>query len=264
MFPLRPYEGGYIALSSPITAPKGALLLLNDIMADNYLEKRFAQYEARKAAGTKPRRRAADNPPAVQIDTVHRIILASHSPRRRELLRGLGLHFDVRVIPDIDESYPPTLPPADVPLHIAHAKARAYLPTLAKDELLITADTVVLLGGDILGKPSDPTEAHLMLRRLSGRRHTVVTGVVLTPGDPDFSSSRAFAVASEVDFAPLSEAEITTYIDRCRPFDKAGAYGIQEWIGFVGVRGITGSFYNVMGLPVGRLYEELRDMHELR
>ena len=231
-------------------------------MADNYLEKRFAQYEARKAAGSRPRRRHTEPArPAIVLPTRHRIILASQSPRRRELLGGLGVQFDVRVIPNIDESYPETLRPEDVPLYIAHAKARAYLPSLAADELLITADTVVVLEGDILGKPRDRDDALGMLRRLSGRRHTVVTGVVLTPGDGQRQTD--FSVASTVDFAPLSEAEITLYIDRLRPFDKAGAYGIQEWIGFVGVRGIEGSFYNVMGLPVGRLYEELRRMGEI-
>ena len=229
-------------------------------MADNYLEKRFAQYEARKAAGVKPRRHTSGAQPAVALRTKHRIILASQSPRRRELLRGLGLSFDVRVIPDIDESYPDGLAPQEVPLHIAHAKARAYLETLAADELLIAADTVVIIDGEILGKPHDRDAAIGMLGRLSGRRHTVVTGVVLATAEGAVSS---FSVASTVDFAPLSEAEITTYIDHCRPFNKAGAYGIQEWIGFVSVRGIEGSFYNVMGLPVGRLYEELRRMGEV-
>ena len=229
-------------------------------MADNYLERRFAQYEARKAAGIKPRRHTHEPRPAIALQTKHRIILASQSPRRRELLSGLGLRFSVRVIPGIDESYPDGLAPQEVPLHIAHTKARAYLDTLSADELLIAADTVVIIDGEILGKPHDRDAAIGMLGRLSGRRHTVVTGVVIATSAGIASS---FSVASTVDFAPLSEVEITTYVDRLRPFDKAGAYGIQEWIGFVGVRGIEGSFYNVMGLPVSRLYEELRRMGEV-
>ncbi|MDR2042560.1 MAG: Maf-like protein [Tannerella sp.] len=182
-----------------------------------------------------------------------RIVLASRSPRRRELLSGLGLDFEVRVIPGIDESYPAGLPPAEIPCAIARKKAEAYRPDMKEDELIITADTVVILDNGILGKPRDREEALGMLHRLAGRTHEVVTGVVLA----DCHRQSAFSVISEVDFAPLRDEEIRYYVDTFHPYDKAGAYGIQEWIGYIGVQGIRGSFYNVMGLPVQQLYREL-------
>ncbi|MDR3262562.1 MAG: Maf-like protein [Tannerella sp.] len=184
----------------------------------------------------------------------YRIVLASHSPRRKELLGGLGIDFEVRVIPDIDESYPAGLSPAEIPGYIAQKKADAYTSSMKDDELIITADTVVILDNDILEKPADRDEALCMLRRLSGRTHEVVTGVVLTTRRQRI----AFEVTSSVDFAALDEEEIRYYVDAFHPYDKAGAYGIQEWIGYVGVQGIRGSFYNVMGLPVQRLYQELK------
>ncbi|MDR0757503.1 MAG: Maf-like protein [Tannerella sp.] len=184
----------------------------------------------------------------------YHIILASNSPRRRELLGGLGLTFDVRVIPGIDESYPQGLPPAEIPVFIARRKAGAYIPGMKADDLIITADTVVVLDGGILEKPSDRDDAVRMLKMLSGRTHTVVTGVAVTAAHRQTD----FSVASDVVFAALDCDEINYYVDTHHPYDKAGAYGIQEWIGYVGVQAIYGSFYNVMGLPVQRLYQELK------
>ena len=183
----------------------------------------------------------------------YRIVLASNSPRRRELLAGLGLDFEVRTLSDIDESYPKSLPSLEVAEYIAMKKANAYLPSMAVDELLVTADTVVVVDNSVLGKPTDAVEAKQMLKMLSGRTHQVVTGVSLTTQ----SESRHFAVRTDVTFKPLSDAEIDYYVDTFRPFDKAGAYGIQEWIGYIGCTGLQGSYYNVMGLPVQRIYTEL-------
>lgn len=188
----------------------------------------------------------------------YQIILASNSPRRRELLAGLGIAFQTRVIPGIDESYPDGLTGPEIALHIASAKASAYLPTLSAQELLITADTIVYTDGKVFGKPRDRGEACSMLRALSGRTHQVITGVTLQT----LERNRSFAVTTEVTFAELSDEEITYYVDHYRPFDKAGSYGIQEWIGFVGVTGIRGSYFNVMGLPVQRLYQELKTFND--
>ena len=168
-----------------------------------------------------------------------KIILSSNSPRRKELLAGLGVDFEVRVLKGVDERYPDDIPLNEVPLYIAIEKASAY--TVAKDELVVTADTVVIVDHEILGKPKDRAEAYGMLRKISGKTHQVVTGVCLT---------------TDVEFKELSDNEIYYYIDKYRPFDKAGAYGIQEWIGYVGVLSLKGSYYNVMGLPVQRIYEE--------
>lgn len=187
-----------------------------------------------------------------------KLILASNSPRRKQLLAGLDLPFEVRVKDDIDESYPEDLPTEEVPVWISRRKAEAY--DLAEDEVLITADTVVAVEGRILGKPSTLDEAEEMLRCLSGRSHRVVTGVTLRVrrggGEDDYCS---FNAVTEVTFAPLSEEQINYYVMTYRPLDKAGAYGIQEWIGYVGVTGIKGSYYNVMGLPVQRLSQALSD-----
>jgi septum formation protein len=182
------------------------------------------------------------------------IILASNSPRRRELLGGLGISFEVKVLPDIDEEYPATLPTNQIAEYIACKKADAYREILGPADLVITADTIVVAGGEVMGKPTDADDARRMLRKLSGQTHQVVTGVCLTAKN---KQSR-FSVTTDVDFKQLSEEEINYYIGTYRPFDKAGAYGIQEWIGFVGVTGIKGSYFNVMGLPVQRIYEELR------
>ena len=188
------------------------------------------------------------------MNRFYKIILASNSPRRKELLKGLDIDFEVRVIPDIDESYPPELPPEEVPGYIAQKKANAYSASMQTGELIITADTVVVLDGDILEKPVDRTDAIRILKRLSGRKHQVITAVTLTATD----IRKAFSVTSSVDFAELDDDEIEYYVDKYKPYDKAGAYGIQEWIGYVGVCSIEGSFYNVMGLPIQRLYRELK------
>lgn len=183
-----------------------------------------------------------------------KIILASNSPRRKELLGGLGLPFEVRVMDGIDESYPATMPVSEVALHIAGLKADAYRKTMAKDELIITADTVVIVGNEILGKPHDEADAIRMLKLLSGRTHQVTTGVCLIADNWE----RRFSVTTDVTFKELTDEEIHYYIDTYKPFDKAGAYGIQEWIGFIGVTALKGSYYNVMGLPVQRIYEALK------
>lgn len=186
----------------------------------------------------------------------YRIILASNSPRRKELLAGLGLDYEVRTLPDIDESFPPSLTGGDIPLYISREKADAYRPLLKPDELMITADTIVWLQGEVLGKPADRDDALRMLRKMSGCTHEVHTGVCLTTVD----WQRSFSVRTEVRFAALSEEEIIHYVDTFHPMDKAGAYGVQEWIGYIGVENISGSYYNIMGLPVQRLYRELRDI----
>lgn len=186
---------------------------------------------------------------------IRRLILASNSPRRKELLAGLDVNYEVRVIPGIDESYPADLDPQEVPRYVAEKKSLPYLDCLAKDELLLTADTVVIADTTILGKPANEDEACRMLAMLSGRTHLVTTGVCLR----DKRQHKSFSVTTEVDFKPLSREEITHYVTRYHPLDKAGAYGIQEWIGYIGCRGLRGSYYNVMGLPVQRIYQELKD-----
>ena len=183
----------------------------------------------------------------------YKVILASNSPRRKELLTGLGVDYEVRTLPDVDESYPDTLQGADIPLYIAKEKADAYRDMLQPGELMITADTIVWLDGKVLGKPKDREDALCMLRAMSGRTHEVFTGVCITTTE----WQRSFAAQTEVRFAELSEEEITYYVDKFQPMDKAGAYGVQEWIGFIGVENISGSYYNIMGLPVQRLYKEL-------
>lgn len=186
------------------------------------------------------------------------IILASNSPRRRELLGGLGLTYEVRTMPGIDESYPETLVGEQIPIHISSKKAGAYLSTLQANDLLITADTIVWLDGRVLGKPADEAEACQMLRALSGRTHQVITGVTLTTT----TFQKSFASVSQVTFAHLTDEEIDFYVTHYHPMDKAGSYGVQEWIGFIGVEHIEGSYFNVMGLPVQRLYRELKEIEE--
>ena len=181
----------------------------------------------------------------------YRVILASKSPRRRDLLGEMGHEFDIRTLEGIDESYPDGLTAQETALHIAEKKRAAFLPTLGADELLITADTIVCLDDVVLGKPEDDEEACEMLRRLSGRSHDVVTGVTVTTGDGKFQ--KAFAVTTRVVFAELSEDTIRHYVERYKPLDKAGAYGIQEWIGTVGILEIDGSYNNVVGLPTAQL-----------
>ena len=184
----------------------------------------------------------------------YHIILASNSPRRKELLAGLDIPFDVRVIDGIDESFPQDLLTKDIAGYIAKKKADAYQQTMAADELIITADTIVILGQKVMGKPKDAAEAVRMLHELSGHTHQVITGVCLTTKEKQVN----FSVETDVTFKTLTDEEIHYYVEHYRPFDKAGAYGIQEWIGHVGVTGMNGSYFNVMGLPVQRIYEALR------
>lgn len=181
------------------------------------------------------------------------LILGSKSPRRRELLAGLGIAFDVVDI-DADESFPASLQGGDIPLYISRAKADAYVPYLKEDDLLITADTIVWVDGIQLGKPTDVADAKRMLHLLSGKTHQVFTGVTLTSQSAAQSS---FVVATDVTFRPLTNAEIDYYVSTYSPLDKAGAYGIQEWIGYIGCTGLHGSYYNVMGLPTAVLYQHL-------
>lgn len=180
------------------------------------------------------------------------LILASQSPRRKALLKGLDVNFTVRLIPDLDESFPSTLKGADVPVYLAEKKAQAY--TLADNEILITADTVVVLDNEILNKPIDLTHARELIQKLSGRKHEVVTGVCLSSN----YKKHSFSASSMVHFAPLTTEEIDFYIEKYKPLDKAGAYGVQEWIGFAAIERIEGSYFNVMGLPVQQLYNELK------
>ena len=186
----------------------------------------------------------------------YNVVLASNSPRRKELLADLGINFVVRTIKGIDESYPHDMPVLDIAEYISHKKALAYQTQMAPDELIITADTVVILGDEVLGKPRDADDACRMLRELSGMTHKVVTGVTIVTT----AGSRSFSAVTDVEFAPLSDDDINYYVQHYKPLDKAGAYGIQEWIGCMGVRHINGSFYNVMGLPLHRLYNELEKM----
>ena len=185
----------------------------------------------------------------------YHIVLVSASPRRRELLKNLGLNFKVRTLCGLDESYPESLRGEDIPRYISRKKAEAYRRSMAPDELLIAADTVVLLDGEVLGKPADANAARAMLHSLSGRIHQVTTGVTLMTAD----RMETFAATSHVKFAELNDEEIDYYVDNYLPFDKAGAYGIQEWIGMVAVEELRGSYFNVMGLPVQRLYTALKN-----
>lgn len=183
----------------------------------------------------------------------YKVVLASGSPRRQELLTGLGIDFEVRLMPDLDENYPADLYGEKIPSYIARQKAEAYQPTIQPKELLITADTIVWLDGEVLGKPRDDEDAKAILRKLSGKTHHVITGVCLTTTD----WQKCFTAVTDVSFSDLTEDEIDYYIANYHPLDKAGAYGVQEWIGYVGVEGIHGSYFNVMGLPIQKLYKEL-------
>ena len=190
------------------------------------------------------------------------VVLAPNSPRRKELLSGLGVNFSVKTLPDVDESFPDTLKGEEIPLFIARKKADAYkvlFSSVTSNEveeplLVITADTIVWLEDEVLGKPANATEARAMLSKLSGKKHQVITGVCLTTA----SWQKSFAAVSEVQFSSLTEEEMDYYIQNYCPYDKAGAYGVQEWIGFIGVESIQGSYFNVMGLPIQRLYRELK------
>ena len=188
-----------------------------------------------------------------EILKIYHIILASNSPRRRELLGGLGLPFEVKVLPDIEESYPNDLTVSQIAEFISTEKAAAYRELMADNDLIITADTVVIVGDEVMGKPVDAADARRMLKKLSGVTHQVTTGVCLTTK----TNQRHFSVTTDVTFKQLTDEEINHYIEVYKPYDKAGAYGIQEWIGYVGVTCLHGSYFNVMGLPVQRIYNEL-------
>lgn len=189
----------------------------------------------------------------MQITDYH-IILASNSPRRKELLSGLDIEYEIRTLPDIDEQYTNNIPPEKVAEFLAKKKVSAYLSVLRDNELLITADTIVLLNNKIYGKPVDNADAKLMLRDLSGQTHRVITGVCLSSTQKQVF----FSDIAKVTFVDLSDEEIDYYVEKYSPMDKAGAYGVQEWIGYVAVRNIEGSYFNVMGLPIHRVYEELK------
>ena len=181
------------------------------------------------------------------------IVLGSKSPRRKELLSGLGIQFEIRTL-DTNEDYPDSLNNREVPRFLAKLKADALLDSLKSNEILITSDTIVLLENEILGKPTDANQAFEMLRKLSGKFHEVITGVHLLSKE----KSKSFQVVTNVYFKELSDSQINYYIGNYKPFDKAGGYGIQEWIGYVGISKIEGSYFNVVGLPVAELYDELK------
>jgi septum formation protein len=179
-------------------------------------------------------------------------ILASKSPRRKELLRSLGVEFEVRIT-EVEEFFPPGMSKYEIPEFLSKLKSKPFIPDLKMGDLLITADTIVYLDGCVLGKPGNGSEASEMLLKLSGKEHQVITGVCLSSE----KKQKVFHSESNVQFKKLSAEEIQYYIDTFKPFDKAGAYGIQEWIGYIGITHIEGSFYNVMGLPVQQLYDEI-------
>ena len=186
-----------------------------------------------------------------------KLLLGSQSPRRRELLAGLGVAFSaVRI--DADESYPASLQGEDIPIYISRAKAAAYADLLQPDELLITADTIVWLNGQVLGKPHDEADARRMLRLVSGQAHQVFTGVTLTQKVAEGAYYSSFAARTDVCFRALTEAEIDYYVSHFHPLDKAGAYGIQEWIGYIACTELRGSYFNVMGLPTEPLFQALQ------
>ena len=185
----------------------------------------------------------------------YRIILASASPRRKELLSKLDIDFTVKVLHDVDESFPTSLPVVQVPQYISRKKADAYRQEMQENDMVITADTVVAVGRRILGKPKSAEEARVMLKLLSDRYHRVVTGVTIMTA----KRTETFATVSRVRFTRLNDEGIDYYISKYKPFDKAGAYGIQEWIGMVGITELNGSYFNVMGLPVQRLYAKLKE-----
>lgn len=185
-----------------------------------------------------------------------KIILASASPRRKELLAGLDIEFEVRLLPGIDESYPANLPTGKIAEYIACEKAAAYNGEIGDDEVLLTADTIVVVDDKVLGKPVDADDARRMLGMISGKTHQVITGVCLSTRE----KTHSFSVETDVTFKILENDEIDYYIENYKPFDKAGAYGIQEWIGYIGVESIKGSYFNVMGLPVQRIYKELKNV----
>lgn len=184
----------------------------------------------------------------------YEIVLASNSPRRKELLQRMGVNFKVRTLFGIDESYPDSLRGEDIVCYISRNKSKAYQSSMAPNELLITADTIVYVDGEVMGKPKNAEQAKEMLHKLSGKTHQVITGVTIVTA----KRTENFGVTSQVKFTNITDEEINFYVDNYLPFDKAGAYGIQEWIGIVAVEEIKGSYFNVVGLPVQRLYQKLK------
>lgn len=180
-------------------------------------------------------------------------ILASKSPRRNQLLQSLGIKFQV-MVKDVEENYPKNLIKEEIPVFLAELKAKPFLLEAKENDLIITADTIVYFKGKVLGKPKDSIDAFQMLQQLSGKEHQVITGVCLTAQH----KQKSFHSISNVQFKNLTDSEIEYYVSEFQPYDKAGAYGIQEWIGSVGITHIEGSFYNVMGLPIQKLYEEIQ------
>lgn len=191
----------------------------------------------------------------MQLDlSEYKIILASKSPRRQELLKGLDLEFEIR-LKEVEEVYPADLVPEKVPEYLSKLKADTFLDDLLDNELLITSDTIVILNNEILEKPKSENEAKSMIQKMSGKKHSVVTGVALITT----TKQVIFSDTTEVTFDHLDNAEIEYYVTKYQPFDKAGAYGVQEWIGYVAIKKLVGSYYNVMGLPVHKLYKELKN-----
>ncbi len=184
-----------------------------------------------------------------------RLILASKSPRRQQLLRELGVDFEVRANNDDEELFPPHLSMNEIPVYLAMHKAKPLISSLTKDDILVTSDTIVWCDGHVIGKPTDNDDAYRIISLLSGNKHTVVTGVCISTA----SETKTFYDSTDVFFRKLTDEEIWYYINKYKPFDKAGAYGIQEWIGFIGIERIEGSYFNVMGLPVQKLYIELQN-----
>ena len=185
----------------------------------------------------------------------YKIILASKSPRRQNLLKELGVDFEIVENNNVEEIYPENIPKHDIPVFLAKIKAQGFSNKITDNQLIITSDTIVLLNNEVIEKPTDYNDAVNMLNKLSGNKHTVVTGVCITSKQKQVS----FSSDTDVFFKKLTNDEITYYLDNYKPFDKAGAYGIQEWIGYIGVEKIEGSYFNVMGLPIHRLYEELKN-----
>jgi septum formation protein len=183
-----------------------------------------------------------------------KIILASKSPRRQQLLTDIGIDYELKT-KEVDESFPDYLKEQEIAIYIAEKKANAFKDELRTEEILLTADTIVCLGNEVLGKPTDYDDAVAMLGKLSGKMHKVITGVTLASIDKTIS----FSVTTLVYFKSLSAEEITFYLHHFKPYDKAGAYGIQEWIGYIGVERIEGSYFNVMGLPIMEVYEAIKE-----
>lgn len=185
----------------------------------------------------------------------YKIILASKSPRRQHLLKELGVDFEIEENNDVEEIYPNNLPKHEIPVFLSKIKTKALFNKITDNQLVITSDTIVLLNNEVIEKPVDYNDAVKMLNKLSGNKHTVVTGVCITTKQKQIT----FSSETDVYFKKLTHDEIVYYLDNYKPFDKAGAYGIQEWIGYIGVEKIEGSYFNVMGLPIHRLYDELKN-----